>query len=92
LPSLAVLLGVGAVAVGWKWADPAVGLLITVAIVVVLRQAARDIYRRLMDTVDPALVDQAERTLRAVPGIAGAGPVWLRCAGHDLRAECEIVC
>ncbi len=28
--SLAVLIGVGGVAIGWKWADPVVGLLITV--------------------------------------------------------------
>ena len=38
--SLAVLLGVGGVAVGWDWADPVVGLLITLAILAVLRQAA----------------------------------------------------
>src|SRR6266498_2122883 len=49
--SLAVLLGVGGVALGWDWADPVVGLLITVAIVAVLVQAAREIYRRLMDAV-----------------------------------------
>ena len=59
--SLAVLLGVGGVALGWDWADPVVGLLITVAILAVLRQAAREIWRRLMDAVDPALVDRAER-------------------------------
>ena len=53
LTSLAVLLGAGGVALGWDWADPAVGLLITVAILAVLRQAAREIYRRLMDAVDP---------------------------------------
>jgi len=61
--SLAVLLGAGGAALGWDWADPAVGLVITVAILAVLRQAAREIYRRLMDAVDPALVEQAERTL-----------------------------
>ena len=40
--SLAVLLGVAGVAIGWDWADPVVGLVITVAILTVLRQAARD--------------------------------------------------
>jgi len=89
--SLAVLLGVGGVALGWDWADPVVGLLITVAILAVLRQAAREIYRRLMDAVDPALVDQAEQTLRAVPGVLDVGQVRLRWIGHQLRAECEIV-
>jgi cation diffusion facilitator family transporter len=89
--SLAVLLGVGGAALGWAWADPVIGLVITVAILAVLRQAAREIYRRLMDAVDPALLDQAEQTLRAVPGVLGVGRVRLRWVGHQMRAECEVV-
>ena len=90
LTSLAVLLGAGGVALGWDWADPVVGLLITVAILAVLRQAAREIYRRLMDAVDPAMTDQAEQTLRDTPGVLGVGMVRLRWSGHRLWAECEI--
>jgi divalent metal cation (Fe/Co/Zn/Cd) transporter len=56
----------------------------------VLYQAAREIYRRLMDAVDPALVDQAETTLEATPGVLGVGLVRLRWVGHQLWAECEI--
>ena len=89
--SLAVLLGAGGAAIGWEWADPVVGLLITVAILAVLRGAAREIYRRLMDAVNPALVDQAERTLRSTPGVLGAGQVRLRWIGHQLHAECEVI-
>jgi cation diffusion facilitator family transporter len=89
--SLAVLAGVGGVALGWDWADPVVGLMITVAILAVLRQAAREVYRRLMDAVDPGLVDRAERTLRSVPGVLDVGGVRLRWVGHRLRAECEII-
>ena len=89
--SLAVLVGAGGVALGWDWADPAVGLLITVAILAVLRQAGREIYRRLMDAVDPALVDQAEQTLRSTPGVLGTGQVRMRWVGHGLRAECEVI-
>jgi cation diffusion facilitator family transporter len=89
--SLAVLLGVGGVAVGWNWADPVVGLLITVMILSVLRAAAREVYRRLMDAVDPALVDQVEQTLQATPGVLGTGQVRLRWIGHNLRAECEVI-
>jgi cation diffusion facilitator family transporter len=91
LTSLAVLLGAGGVALGWDWADPVVGLLITVAILAVLRQAAREIYRRLMDAVDPALVGEAERALRATPGVLGIGPVRMRWIGHQIRAECDVV-
>jgi cation diffusion facilitator family transporter len=89
--SLAVLLGVGGVAAGWDWADPAVGLLITGAILLVLWQAAREIGRRLMDAVDPAVVDQVERALRGTPGVLGVGQVRVRWIGHNLRAECEVV-
>ena len=91
LTSLAVLLGAGGVALGWDWADPVVGLLITLAILAVLRQAAREIYRRLMDAVDPAIVDQAEQALRAAPGVLDVGQVRIRWIGHQLRAECEVI-
>ncbi|MEW1859938.1 cation diffusion facilitator family transporter [Streptomyces sp. NPDC088194] len=89
--SLAVLLGAGGAAVGWRWADPVVGLLITAAILVVLKDAARQVYRRLMDSVDPASVDAAEEALRQVPGVLGVGAVRMRWIGHALRAEADIV-
>jgi cation diffusion facilitator family transporter len=89
--SLAVLLGAGGVALGWRWADPVVGLAITAAILFVLRDAGREVYHRLMDAVDPALVDAVEQTLRATPGVLDVGAVHLRWIGHNLRAECTIV-
>lgn len=89
--SLSVLLGAGGVALGWSWADPAVGLLITVAILLVLRDAAREVYRRLMDAVDPALVDQVDDVLRATSGVVDVGVTRLRWIGHQLRAECNVV-
>ena len=89
--SLAVLLGAGGVAIGWGWADPVVGLAITVAIAFVLKDAAREIYRRLMDAVDPALVDQAEQALAGTAGVASVGELRLRWIGHDLHAETELV-
>jgi cation diffusion facilitator family transporter len=88
--SLAVLLGAGGVAIGWRWADPVVGLVITIAIAIVLVDAARQVYRRLMDAVDPALVDQVEATLRGTPGVLDIGTARIRWIGHQLRAECEI--
>jgi cation diffusion facilitator family transporter len=56
LTSLAVVLGALGVIAGWQIADPIVGLIITVAILFVLKNAAREIYRRLMDAVDPSVV------------------------------------
>ena len=88
--SLAVLLGAAGVAIGWQWADPVIGLVIMVAILLVLKDAALEVYRRLMDAVDPSIVDKAEETLRQTPGVAEIGAVRLRWIGHALRAECEI--
>ncbi|HEY2792877.1 MAG TPA: cation diffusion facilitator family transporter, partial [Micromonosporaceae bacterium] len=88
--SLAVLLGAGGVAIGWRWADPVVGLLITVAIAVVLKDAAKQVYRRLMDAVDPDLLDRVEEVLRSTPGVRDIGTARMRWIGHRLRAECEI--
>ncbi len=89
--SLAVLLGAGGAALGWRAADPVVGLLITGAILLVLKDAAREVLRRLMDSVDPALVASAEAVLRAVPGVRGVGQLRMRWIGHALRAEADLV-
>ncbi|MFF4274626.1 cation diffusion facilitator family transporter [Streptomyces sp. NPDC001536] len=89
--SLAVLLGAGGSALGWQLADPVVGLAITAAIALVLRDAAREVFRRVMDAVDPALVDRAEHALREVQGVRGVGELRLRWIGHRLRAEVAVV-
>ncbi|MFI8092690.1 cation diffusion facilitator family transporter [Streptomyces sp. NPDC086080] len=89
--SLAVLLSAGGAALGWRYADPVVGLAITAAIALVLRDAAREVLRRVMDAVDPVLVDRAERALTRVPGVRGVGELRLRWIGHRLRAEVAVV-
>ncbi|MUL64481.1 hypothetical protein BOO86_08415 [Mycobacterium sp. CBMA 234] len=88
--SLAVLFGAGGVALGYPLADPIVGLLITVAILAVLRTAVRDVFRRLLDGVDPALVDTAERSLAAEPGVRSVHSVRMRWLGHRLHADVEL--
>lgn len=66
--SLAVVFGALGVWLGFPLADPIVGLLITVAILLVLRSAARDVFARLLDGVDPGLVEAAEAALAVEPG------------------------
>ena len=85
-----MLLGAGGVALGFPLADPIIGLVITVAILAVLRTAARDVFRRLMDGVDPALLDTAEAALAAEPGVTGVRSVRMRWIGHRLHAEAEL--
>jgi cation diffusion facilitator family transporter len=89
--SLAVLIGVIGVALGLPLADPLVGLAITAAILLVGWDAARQVYRRLMDAVDPSLVDRVEHVLGATPGVLRVGELRVRWIGHRLRAECAVV-
>ena len=88
--SLAVAAGAIGVMAGLPLADPIVGLLITVAILVVLKGAATEVFRRLLDGVDPALVEQAERSLADTPGVTGVDSVQLRWIGHQLPAETSV--
>jgi cation diffusion facilitator family transporter len=89
--SLGVVVSAGAAWAGIEQADAVIGLLITLAVLAVLRDAGRDVYRRLMDAVDPALVDLVEATARGTEGVRDVGDVRIRWIGHRLRAELEIV-
>ncbi|ROR91835.1 cation diffusion facilitator family transporter [Nocardioides aurantiacus] len=89
--SLAVVGGALGVLAGFPLADPLIGLLITVAILAVLRGAATDIYRRLMDAVDPELTHEATATLAATPGVLDTEHLRLRWIDHRITAEAGIV-
>lgn len=90
MTSLAVVVGVVGVALGWPLADPVVGLLITVLILVVLRGAARDVFTRLMDGVDPELVEQGEAALAGTEGVTAVSGFRLRWSGHQMHADAVI--
>lgn len=88
--SLAVVLGALGVWLGFPLADPIVGLLITAAILVVLRTAARDVFSRLLDGVDPHLVETAEAALAGEPGVRAVRQLRMRWIGHRLHADAEL--
>src|SRR3954447_4780657 len=87
ITSLGVVVGAVGVALGFPVADPLIGLLITVAILVILWGAVRDVGRRLLDGVDPDLVTRAERVLGDVPGVLDVHEVRVRWIGHRMRAD-----
>lgn len=88
--SLAVVLGVLGVWLGFPLADPIIGLVITAAIMVLLWGTARDIGRRLLDGVDPGLVDRAERILLADDHVIGVPDLRLRWSGHRLNVTAAL--
>ena len=51
----------------------------------------RDVGRRLLDGVDPELVDRAESVLAGVPGVLDVHEVRIRWIGHRLRADAVLV-
>jgi len=65
-------------------------LLIADAILLVLRTATGDVFRRLMDAVDPAIVDIAERTLLQTPGVQAIRQLRIRWLGHTLQTEADL--
>jgi cation diffusion facilitator family transporter len=86
--SLAVVAGVIGIWLGFPLADPIVGLVISAAIAVLLWGTVRDVGRRLMDGVDPALTDQLTALLE---DLAPAGTSSrLRWSGHRLHAEVTV--
>jgi cation diffusion facilitator family transporter len=90
LTSLAVLFGALGSLAGWPIADPLIGLLITVAILFIVKDIAITMWHRLMDAVDPQLVDQLEHTAAHVPGAQTLHDLRVRWIGHKLHAELHI--
>lgn len=90
LTLLAVLFGAIGSLAGIPLVDPTIGLLITVAILFVVKDTALAMWRRLMDGVEPALVDDVERIASAVPGVQSVHGLHMRWIGHGLHAELHI--
>src|SRR5215212_6909659 len=68
--SLAVLVGAVGVWLGYPLADPIVGLLIAAAILVIVWQSAKMVFARLLDGVDPDVIEEIRHTSSHVEGVA----------------------
>ena len=90
LASLAVLIAVAGVALGFPIVDPIVGLLIGVTILFVARDATRRIWYRLMDAVDPTITRQIEGYVGEPGEVERVDHVRVRWVGHELHAEVSI--
>lgn len=91
LTSLAVLLAIGGSALGFPLVDPLIGLIIGVAILFIARDATRRIWYRLMDAVDPAIIDRIEQYAGDVPGVTRVTSIRARHVGHQLHAEIGLI-
>lgn len=86
--SAGALLGLAGVASGLWWADGVAGLLVTGFILHVGWEVTADVVHHLMDSIDPRLLDDAERAAVAVPGVEHVH-VRGRWLGRTLLIEVE---
>jgi cation diffusion facilitator family transporter len=89
LTSLAVVIAAVGVWLGFPLADPIIGLIITAVILGIVWQSGRTVFTRLLDGIDPAIVDEIRHAAEHVAGIdkVDAKVRWL---GHKLHADVVI--
>jgi cation diffusion facilitator family transporter len=90
LTSLAVLGGAIGVWLGFPSADPIVGMLITIAILFIVRDSVKSIFARLLDSIDPKVVDEIRHALDHVKGVEDVSEIRVRWLGHRLHAEVNV--
>lgn len=89
--SLAVVGGAIGVLLGFPLADPIVGLVISAAILVLLAGTVRSVGRRLMDGIEPQLLEKARTALETTPGVLAVPRLQLRWVGHRLQGAATLV-
>lgn len=88
--SLSVLFGAVGVWAGYPLADPAVGLLISAAIYVLVWRSARSILVRMLDGVEPGALDDIVHAAGHVPRVEDVTDVRARWIGHRLYADVSV--
>ncbi len=88
LSSAGALVGLVAVALGFRWGDPIAGIAVTLFICHVGYEVTADVMRRLADGVDPGVVASAEAAAGSVDGVVHAH-ARARLTGRTLRVEIE---
>lgn len=88
--SLAVLVGAAGVALGVPILDPIIGLVITAAILWILKDASTAVFRRLLDGIEPEILANVEHAPMHVDGVHDVHEVRARWLGHKVHADLHI--
>ena len=88
--SLAVFLGAFGIWLGFPLADPIIGLLITLAIFYIVWDSAKLVFTRMLDGVEPGILEEIHHAVSHVHGVRGVGEVRARWIGHRLYADINI--
>ncbi|HEY0566835.1 MAG TPA: cation-efflux pump [Xanthobacteraceae bacterium] len=85
--SIAVLIGLGAVAAGFKWADAAAALVVAVFVCLAGWRLARRTLHTLTDTAPEGAAQQLTRIAGRISGVVAVERVRVRPAGDKLFVE-----
>lgn len=88
--SLAVLIGAVGAYFGYPIIDPIVGLFITALILHTVWESGQEVFKRMLDGVDPELVNQVKHAVEEIPGVREITETRVRWIGHTLHAEVTI--
>lgn len=89
--SLAVLIAVVGTLAGFPIVDPIIGLLITVAILFILKDSSTQIFRRMLDGIEPNILHEVEHAPVHVDGVRGVKHARARWLGHRVHADVEVL-
>jgi cation diffusion facilitator family transporter len=90
LTSIAVVIGVIGVWLGFPQADAIIGFFIAAAILWILVSSLRTTTRRLMDGVDDGVIDKLTEVIASTPGVLGVGRVRARWSGHRMEVDANV--
>lgn len=84
LASLGVIVGLAGVAFGATWADPAVAIVLGCVILYIGWDSGKPIFARLVDRVDPEVVERIARVAASVDAVQEVHAIRARHAGRAL--------
>jgi cation diffusion facilitator family transporter len=88
--SVAVLIGLGGVALGYGWADSAAALIVAVFICIAGWRLGRRTINTLTDTAPQGVSDHVTEIARQMPGVVGVDRVRVRPAGPALFIDLAV--
>jgi len=89
--SLAVLFGAIGVWLGFRLADPIVGIIITLVILKTTWNSAKEVFARAIDGVDPEVIEKIHHAVSHTKGVKKVSNLRARWIGHKLHTEMTIV-
>ena len=75
---------------GYPLADPIIGILMTLLILRIVWESAAAVFTRLLDGVDPEVVDKIKAQAKRAAGVEDVSEVRVRWLGHRLHAELNL--